>query len=82
MDMESEMIKFASYYAGIAVAVLITGYIQVSDVFILLGSTFGFKDITVKYKVCSLTQSYSEAPRTTVLFWVWGVGTPQRMGGF
>uniref|UniRef100_A0A4X1VKA2 ATP binding cassette subfamily B member 11 n=1 Tax=Sus scrofa TaxID=9823 RepID=A0A4X1VKA2_PIG len=29
LDIESEMIKFASYYAGIAVAVLITGYIQI-----------------------------------------------------
>ncbi|XP_036176291.1 bile salt export pump isoform X4 [Myotis myotis] len=29
MDIESEMIKFASYYAGTAVAVLITGYIQI-----------------------------------------------------
>ncbi|XP_042808515.1 bile salt export pump isoform X2 [Panthera leo] len=29
LDIESEMIKFASYYAGIALSVLITGYIQV-----------------------------------------------------
>ncbi|XP_019512150.1 PREDICTED: bile salt export pump [Hipposideros armiger] len=29
LDIESEMIKFASYYAGTAVAVLITGYIQI-----------------------------------------------------
>ncbi|XP_059784029.1 bile salt export pump isoform X3 [Balaenoptera ricei] len=29
LDIESEMIKFASYYAGIAVAVLVTGYIQI-----------------------------------------------------
>ncbi|XP_023045476.1 bile salt export pump [Piliocolobus tephrosceles] len=29
LNIESEMIKFASYYAGIAVAVLITGYIQI-----------------------------------------------------
>lgn len=36
MDIESEMIKFASYYAGTAVAVLITGYIQVSSTYILL----------------------------------------------
>ncbi|XP_061057418.1 bile salt export pump isoform X3 [Eubalaena glacialis] len=29
LDIESEMVKFASYYAGIAVAVLVTGYIQI-----------------------------------------------------
>ncbi|XP_032450324.1 bile salt export pump isoform X2 [Lynx canadensis] len=29
LDIESEMIKFASYYAGIALSVLITGYIQI-----------------------------------------------------
>uniref|UniRef100_A0A8C9DT68 Bile salt export pump n=1 Tax=Prolemur simus TaxID=1328070 RepID=A0A8C9DT68_PROSS len=29
LNIESEMIKFASYYAGIAVAVLILGYIQI-----------------------------------------------------
>ncbi|XP_042853243.1 bile salt export pump isoform X3 [Panthera tigris] len=29
LDVESEMIKFASYYAGIALSVLITGYIQI-----------------------------------------------------
>ncbi|XP_011902301.1 PREDICTED: bile salt export pump isoform X4 [Cercocebus atys] len=29
LNIESEMIRFASYYAGIAVAVLITGYIQI-----------------------------------------------------
>uniref|UniRef100_A0A8C5XYS9 Bile salt export pump n=1 Tax=Microcebus murinus TaxID=30608 RepID=A0A8C5XYS9_MICMU len=29
LNVESEMIKFASYYAGIAVAVLILGYIQI-----------------------------------------------------
>ncbi|KAM8901236.1 bile salt export pump [Lycaon pictus] len=29
LDIESEMIKFASYYAGIALLVLITGYIQI-----------------------------------------------------
>ncbi|XP_032968591.1 bile salt export pump isoform X3 [Rhinolophus ferrumequinum] len=29
LDIESEMIKFASYYAGTAVAVLITGYFQI-----------------------------------------------------
>ncbi|XP_053452714.1 bile salt export pump isoform X2 [Nycticebus coucang] len=29
LNIESEMIKFASYYAGIAVAVLISGYIQI-----------------------------------------------------
>ncbi|XP_045636266.1 bile salt export pump [Ursus americanus] len=29
LDIESEMIKFASYYAGIALVVLITGYIQI-----------------------------------------------------
>uniref|UniRef100_A0A8C0DWR6 Bile salt export pump n=1 Tax=Balaenoptera musculus TaxID=9771 RepID=A0A8C0DWR6_BALMU len=29
LDIESEMIKFASYYAGIAVVVLVTGYIQI-----------------------------------------------------
>ncbi|XP_053774731.1 bile salt export pump isoform X3 [Desmodus rotundus] len=29
LDVESEMIKFSSYYAGTAVAVLITGYIQI-----------------------------------------------------
>lgn len=36
LDIESEMIKFASYYAGIALLVLITGYIQVSSASILL----------------------------------------------
>ncbi|XP_072607960.1 bile salt export pump isoform X2 [Vulpes vulpes] len=29
LDIESEMIKFASYYAGVALLVLITGYIQI-----------------------------------------------------
>ncbi|XP_027979016.1 bile salt export pump isoform X1 [Eumetopias jubatus] len=29
LDIESEMIKFASYYAGIALVVLITGYMQI-----------------------------------------------------
>uniref|UniRef100_A0A673U4I6 Bile salt export pump n=1 Tax=Suricata suricatta TaxID=37032 RepID=A0A673U4I6_SURSU len=29
LDIESEMIKFAGYYAGIALAVLITGYFQI-----------------------------------------------------
>ncbi|XP_077927076.1 bile salt export pump isoform X3 [Halichoerus grypus] len=29
LDIESEMIRFASYYAGIALVVLITGYIQI-----------------------------------------------------
>ncbi|XP_036850929.2 bile salt export pump isoform X1 [Manis javanica] len=29
LNIESEMIKFASYYAGVAVAVLTTGYIQI-----------------------------------------------------
>ncbi|XP_007452679.1 PREDICTED: bile salt export pump [Lipotes vexillifer] len=29
LDIESEMVKFASYYAGIAAAVLVTGYIQI-----------------------------------------------------
>nr|XP_015092178.1 LOW QUALITY PROTEIN: bile salt export pump [Vicugna pacos] len=29
LDIESEMVNFASYYAGIAVAVLITGYFQI-----------------------------------------------------
>lgn len=36
MDIESEMVKFASYYAATAVAVLIAGYIQVSSTYILL----------------------------------------------
>ncbi|ELK28187.1 Bile salt export pump [Myotis davidii] len=35
MDIESEMIKFASYYAGTAVAVLITGYIQTGQLDII-----------------------------------------------
>lgn len=35
MDIEAEMVNFASYYAGVAVGVLVTGYFQVSDTCIL-----------------------------------------------
>lgn len=63
------MIKFSGYYAGTAVAVLITGYIQVSSASVLLlDQHLGSK--TLQWHIhCTLQLlSYPEAVRTTVLF--------------
>ena len=69
LDVESEMIKFSSYYGGTAVAVLITGYIQVSGASILLlDQHLGWKTLQWNVQCTLQLWNCSEALGTTVLF--------------